>query len=114
MKEMKSEHHVAGVGQAKQDIAAGHPKYFYGARGTWANDMATTLRQNFGVELDITSCFVLDDLNSFRHGYNTEIEACIDSKYGEGSLRIALDGVQQRRKAAYDRWVAENRPNDQQ
>ena len=99
-----------GVAQARADIACGCPKYFYGARGSWAADMESTLKQEFGVELSVTSCFIWDDLVQFRLGYNRTIET-VECGHGAGSLQKALDGVQERRKAAYDKWAAENQPD---
>ena len=44
---------------------------------------------------------------AFEHGYNVTVNEHIDTAFGPGAMRAALDGVQQRRKEAYDRYFAE-------
>ena len=97
--------HQAGITEARQDIAAGRLRLQYGARGSWATDLAKSLKSQFDAELVVLSCFVADELNSFVAGYNASMEAHIDSIWGEGSLAKVRADVQRRRKEAYDKSV---------
>jgi hypothetical protein len=107
----KLDQYAAGAAQANADIVAGNPQYFAGARGSWAHDMEVTLKQDFGVALVVTSCIAWDDLLQFRRGYNEVIETHVDSRHGPAAFQKALDGVQERRKAAYDKWLVDHSPN---
>jgi len=98
----------AGIAEAESDIANGRPKLRYRARGAWGNDLARTLRAQFGVELVALSCFTNVVSRSCEAGYNTTVEAYIDGLHGPGSVAAVRDEVQRRRKADYDAWAAAN------
>jgi hypothetical protein len=99
----------AGVEEAERDIAAGRLHLRYGARGAWGEDLARTLRARFGVELIVLSCLTDAASSSFEAGYNTTIEAHIDSVWGPGSVAAVWAEIQRRRKDVYDSWVASER-----
>jgi hypothetical protein len=102
--------YLDGVAEAKRDIAAGQPKLRYGARGAWGEDLARTLKAQFGVELIVLSCFVTAASSSFEAGYNDTVEAHIDAIHGAGAVKAVWAEIQRRRKEAYDAWAAEQRP----
>ena len=87
----------AGVSEADRDIASGRPRLRYGARGAWGEDLARTLRAQFGVELVILSCFVTAESSSFETGYNATVEAHVDAVHGPGSVAAVWDEIQRRR-----------------
>ena len=98
-----------GVDEAERDITTGQLKLRYGARGAWGEDLARTLRAQFGVELVVLSCFTDAVSSSFEAGYNATVEAHVDSVHGTGSVAAVWEEIQRRRKAAYDAWAAEQR-----
>ena len=100
------EAYQAGVTEAERDIAAGHLRLRYGVRGAWGDDLQEQLASRFGVELVVLSCFVTASSLSFEAGYNATMEAFIDDRWGAGSVAAVNEGVQRRRKEAYDAWVA--------
>ena len=99
----------SGVVEAERDIAAGQPKLRYGARGAWGDDLARTLQALFGVELIVLSCLTDAESSSFIAGYNTTVEAHVDSVHGPGSVAALYAEIQRRRKEAYDAWIAEQK-----
>lgn len=103
--------YLAGVAEAERDIVSGQLKLRYGARSAWGEDLASTLRTRFNVEMYVQSCFVTDESSSFVDGYNATVEAHINAIHGPESVAAVWDEIQRRRKAAYDTWVAENRPS---
>lgn len=103
-----------GVTQAERDIASGQLRLRYGARGAWGDDLARTLHERFGVELVVLSCLTNEASSSFDDGYNSTMEAHINSTHGNNAVAMARADVQRRRKDAYDSWVAstsEAKPN---
>lgn len=98
-----------GVVEAERDIAAGQPKLLYGARGSWGEDLARTLRARFGVELVVLSCITDAARASFELGYNATVEAHVDGLHGSGSVAAVWEEIQRRREAAYDAWAAQHR-----
>lgn len=100
----------SGVEAARNDIASGNLRLHYGARGTWGDDLAETLRASFGVELIVVSCLMTDASWSFEAGYNATVEAHIDRVWGSGSIALVHAEVQQRRQERYDAWVKAKNP----
>ena len=96
-----------GAAEAKRDASAGCLRMFSGAPSKgWGRDLAETMRARFGIEVTFTSCFVTEESNAFEGGYNNEVALQIDCIWGEGAFAQALAEVEQRRKQAYDAWVA--------
>ncbi len=99
-----------GVGKARRDIRAGHPRLHHGARGPWHEALAQALQARFGVELIALSCITTDASLSFVAGYNATTIAHIDSIHGAGSLEAVRDAVleevDRRWEAGHDARVA--------
>ncbi len=89
---------------AEQDIVVGQTKLRYGVRGAWGEDLALMLRDRFGVELIVLSCFFSEASLSFAEGYNATIEAHLDRVHGEGSLKAVWVEVKRRRELRYEAW----------
>lgn len=100
----------SGFAEAQRDIAEGRLRLHYGARGTWGQDLAETLRSRFGVELRVVSCLGTDESRSFEAGYNCAMEAFINNQWGAGSVATVLADVQRRRQEASERWLASQKP----
>lgn len=96
-----------GVVEARRDAAVGRLRFYSGAPSHgWGRDLAESLHARFGIEVSFTSCLVTVESVSFENGYNAAIEEIVDDRWGRGSLAEALAHVQERRKLAYDAWVA--------
>ena len=63
--------------------------------------------------MTFATCLVTDESVSYEEGFNTAIEAHADATWGKGALATALAEVQERRKRAYDAWVAADMSHNQ-
>jgi hypothetical protein len=101
-----------GAADARREAAQGRLRWFSGAPSEgWGRDLADTLRARFGIDVTFTTCFVTDESVSYEEGFNAAIEAHADATWGKGALSTAIAEVRQRRKRAYDAWVAANMPH---
>lgn len=89
MENSKRASYEQGCADARRDIDAGKPRFFYQTRGEWGKFMTQLFRDRFGVEVEHTDCFVWPELVAYRDGYNRMIIEHVDQKHGRGAFKSA-------------------------